>query len=120
MTSSGIRVDGDGRLLCPACGSEWTHSEIVYVAARGEDRPFNEIAVNAITGQVKTHNDQAAPAGVAVGLGRRHRISVTGSCEAGGHRFAIVFTQHKGVTFVETMEGIPHETDGDPQSTLRY
>lgn len=115
MISNGIRTDADGRLLCPECGSEWTHSEIVYVAARKEDGPFDEISVNAITGQVKTHNDLAAPAGAAVGEGRRHRIAVTGSCETGGHSFAIVLTQHKGVTVVETVTDIQRDVYGDPQ-----
>jgi hypothetical protein len=43
---------------------------------------------------------------------------VSGHCETGGHKFAIVFTQHKGVTFVEMVTPIPHETDGDPEPTL--
>lgn len=118
ITIYGWSTNEDGWLLCPACGSEWTHSEIEYVAARREDDSFNEIAVNAITGQVKTHGDEAAPAGPAVGEGRRQRIAVTGVCETGDHTFAIVFTQHKGVTLVEAVTPIPHETNGDPEPAL--
>lgn len=114
MADKFIRVNGDGCLLCPACGSEWTHSEIVYVAARREDGPTNEIAVNAITGRVEANGDQAAPAGPAVGEGRRQRVAITGTCESNGHTFAIVFTQHKGVTLVEAVAPVPHETSGDP------
>jgi hypothetical protein len=120
MTNSGVRIDADGRLLCPECGSEYSHAEIVYVATRKEDGPFDEITVNAITGQVRTQNDPAAPTGEIVGAGRRHRIAVSGSCETGAHSFAVVLTQHKGVTLAETVTGIPHETDGDPQTAARY
>ena len=115
MAVNTVRVSEDGYLLCPACGSEWTHTEIVYVAARREDDTFNEITVNAITGQVKTHGDQAAPAGATQGEGRRQRIAVTGFCEENDHNFAIIFTQHKGVTFAEAVTPIPHETNGDPE-----
>jgi hypothetical protein len=41
-----------------------------------------------------------------VGVGRRHRIAVTGICEQAGHRFAVVFTQHKGVTYVEAVSPV--------------
>jgi hypothetical protein len=112
MTGSAFRTDEDGSLLCPSCGSEWTHIEIVYVAARQEDGPFNEITVNAVTGQVKTHGDQPAPVGPTSGEGRRQRIAVTGYCETGSHKFAIVFTQHKGQIFAETVTPILHETHG--------
>jgi hypothetical protein len=118
MTGSAIRTDENGSLLCPVCGTEWTHSEIVYVSARREDGSFNEISVNAVSGQVTTHGDQAAPAGPAVGQGRRQRIAVTGYCETGRHNFAIVFTQHKGVTCAEIVTPILHETYGDPQPMI--
>jgi hypothetical protein len=52
---------------------------------------------------------QPAPVGeiVGVGVGRRHRIAVTGICERAGHRrFAVVFTQHKGVTYVEAVSPV--------------
>lgn len=95
--------------------------EIVYIAARQEDEEFNEITVSAVTGQIRTHEEQSAPAGPAVGDGRRHRIAITGYCEGEGeHKFAVVFTQHKGWTFMEAITSIPHETNGDPQAELRW
>ena len=109
-----IQVDQEGHLLCPVCREDTTHVEIVRVAARHEDQQFNEITVNAITGQIGTHGDLAAPAGPAQGTGRRQRVAVTGYCEQGGHPFALVFTQHKGATVVETITPIPHDVVGDP------
>jgi hypothetical protein len=111
---SPIQLDGNGLLLCPTCKADTTHAEIVRVAARREDAAFNEITVNAITGQVVTHGSEPAPAGPAKEEGRRQRIAVTGYCESGGHSFAVVFTQHKGGTYVEMVAPIPHEVDGDP------
>ncbi len=115
MTSASITVDVDGQLLCPACGEKDTHVDIAYVAARREDDDPNEIVVNAVTGRVVTHDSVSAPAGSAVGSGRRHRIALAGYCEVNGHTFAVVFTQHKGVTLVETVTPIGHAADGDPQ-----
>ncbi|MFJ8910620.1 hypothetical protein [Amycolatopsis sp. NPDC102389] len=95
--------DHDGsRLLCPTCDFAATHVDVVRVAARAEDREFNEIFVDGVTGRVATHEDSSAPVGPRMGTGRRHRIAVTGHCES-GHGFAIVFTQHKGETFVEVV-----------------
>ncbi len=111
---SPIQLDGNGLLLCPACKADTTHTEIVRVAARQEDTDFNEITVNALTGQVVTHGPQPAPAGPALREGRRQRIAVTGYCDEGAHSFALVFTQHKGGTYVEMVTPIPHEVDGDP------
>lgn len=99
MTST-ITVDSDGILRCPNCNDEYLHLEEVLIGAREEDRTFNDIKVNAVTGQVRTH-DEPAPVGRAQGLGRRHRIAVRGYCETCGSNIALVFTQHKGVTFAE-------------------
>jgi len=109
-----IRLDDNGLLLCPVCDWNATHMEIVRVAARREDRDFNEITVNAITGQIATHGEVSAPTGPKEHEGRRQRIALTGYCEEGNHSFAIVFTQHKGGTYVETVAPIAHEVVGDP------
>jgi hypothetical protein len=102
----------DGLLLCPECGHDATHVEHVRVAARREDRDVNEITVDAVTGRVTTHGETPAPMG-ELREGRRHRIAVTGHCEE-GHCFAIVFTQHKGGTFVEVVP----DDQGDPTPRL--
>lgn len=91
--------------MCPYCDDTYTHVEQVFVSARREDRDINEITVNAVSGQVKTHERQAGPKGRGVDIGRRQRIALGGSCEGCGRRFAWVFTQHKGVTLVELAEG---------------
>lgn len=96
-----VRTNDDQELLCPLCGDSWTHVEGVHVSARGEDGPINEITVDAINGAVRTNLTTAGPMGAAVGEGRRQRISLTGTCETCGGQFALVFTQHKGVTYVE-------------------
>ena len=73
------------------------------MAARREDRDFNEISINAVSGRVQTHGSTPAPAG-PFGEGRRHRIALSGFCEECGHEFALVFTQHKGDTIIEWAE----------------
>jgi hypothetical protein len=113
MTDRSIRTDHQQLLLCPVCGFDATHVDFAYVAARREDRDVNEITVNAVTGQVRTHGESPAPAGSLEGEGRRHRIALAGHCEE-GHNFALVFTQHKGGTYVEVVTPIPHDVDGDP------
>jgi hypothetical protein len=103
MTDAKPMVNADSQ-VCPTCSSEYTHIEQVFVSARREDQVSNEITVNALSGQVRTHRQDPSPAREIVGRGRRQRISVAGHCEE-GHRFALVFTQHKGVTYVEWAEG---------------
>jgi hypothetical protein len=106
-------VTASGLLCCPVCGTDQTHCEFVYVAAREEDgETFNEIMVNAITGEIDDNRSEHAPVGKIVGVGRRHRIAIAGFCEEADHQFAVVFTQHKGVTCVEAVSPIRHETYG--------
>jgi hypothetical protein len=96
-------------MRCPACNDIATHIDFALIAARTEDREFNEIAVNAISGQIQTHRAVPAPMGSKVKEGRRQRIALPGWCEVCGADFAIVFTQHKGVTFVEVVAEVPDE-----------
>jgi len=100
-----VTITDDGLLLCPHCETTDTHVEHVFVSARQEDQQINEITVNAVSGQVRTHEAHVAPKGSGVGIGRRQRIALAGFCEQCGRRFALVFTQHKGVTLVEVAEG---------------
>lgn len=79
------------------------------MAARREDKPYTYVHVDGISGEVGQGDDiPSAPTGQAVGEGRRHRIALTGFCELCGGDYAIVFTQHKGQTHVETVS-INHE-----------
>jgi hypothetical protein len=93
----------DGNLLvCPCCGGTGgTHVNTAYVSARQEDHEPQEIHVHGITGEV-THETIEAPVGNAIGRGRRNRIALTGWCDMCQGEFAIIFTQHKGQTYVET------------------
>lgn len=104
MTDVKPMVNADSQVVCPTCSSEYTHVEHVFVSARLEDQTSNEITVNSLSGEVRTHCEESAPKGEIVGNGRRQRIALAGHCE-GGHRFALVFSQHKGVTYVEWAEG---------------
>ena len=87
----------DGVMACPSCSSCYVHVDRVLVSARVEDRHFNEIAVDAITGKVETHRDTPGPGEER----RRQRVSLIGWCESCGDEFALVFGQHKGVTHVD-------------------
>ncbi|GAA2760590.1 hypothetical protein [Actinopolymorpha rutila] len=98
-----IKISDDSVLLCPLCGKDTTHLDEVRVSARPEDDEPNEIAVDTGTGRVRTHEDIPAPMGDRVHEGRRDRIALVGWCEQCGDTFALVFTQHKGATFVEAV-----------------
>lgn len=93
-------------LCCPLCGDTNTHIDEVAIASRptGEDGPVRELLVNARG--VVTHR-AGVPAGRYVGAGRRHRFALIGWCESCDGRFALVFTQHKGVTFTESVDLTP-------------
>lgn len=91
-------------MACPLCGDgDGTHVDHVYVAARREDADFVNIHVSGLTGQVDRPSPVPAPEGPGVGQGRRHRFALTGWCEMCGGQYAIVFTQHKGATLIETV-----------------
>lgn len=88
---------GDNVMACPSCSNPHIHVDRVLVSARREDGEFNEIAVDAISGKVETHRDTAGPGEER----RRQRVSLAGWCEHCGEEFAVVFGQHKGVTYVD-------------------
>lgn len=92
----------ENELCCPLCGDVFVHVDQVQIAARSEDGPFSEIGINAV-GDVADVSGNV-PVGPRVGSGRRHRIALLGWCEMCAGKFALVFTQHKGVTFVESVE----------------
>ena len=98
-----VYTSNENELCCPLCGDTNTHIDEVAIAARplGEDGPIAEIGIDA-RGAV-THRSGAVPIG-QVGAGRRHRIALIGWCESCGDRFALVFTQHKGVTLTESVD----------------
>jgi hypothetical protein len=85
-------------LCCPVCDFDYTDVENVGVAARLEDEVTKHLVLNTATGALD--HAESVPMGTRVGEGRRSRVALMCSCE-NGHRFAIVFTQHKGQTFVE-------------------
>lgn len=98
-----LGIDTENQLRCPTCvDPSGVHIDGVLVAARHEDEGPVHIGVNAVTGDVN-YIPAIVPAGDAVGEGRRHRIALTGWCEICGDKFAIVYTQHKGSTFVEVV-----------------
>lgn len=96
-----IQMDVDGILLCPLCGFDHIHVDEVQISAREEDAEPDEITVHAITGVVSTHCLDPAP---SAGSSRRHRISISGDCEGCGGKFALVFTQRKGMTYIEAVK----------------
>jgi hypothetical protein len=99
-----VYTSSDDELCCPLCGDINTHVDRAMVAGRpqGEDGPITEIAFRAdgivadATGEI--------PESHHVGVGRRHRIALIGWCESCSGEFALLFTQHKGVTLVESVD----------------
>lgn len=112
----------ENELCCPLCGDVYVHIDGVQVAAGpdAEDGPV-EIGLSA-DGDVLDETGNV-PAGTAVGVGRRHRIALLGWCEICDGRFALVFTQHKGVTFAESVEmpvaELPVQRDKEPDLEVR-
>jgi hypothetical protein len=98
-----VYTDNDNQLCCPMCGDVYVHVDQARIAARpdGEDGREAPIAVTA-RGRVLIEG-APVPAGPTVMTGRRHRIALLGWCENCSANFALVFTQHKGVTFVESV-----------------
>lgn len=101
-----VYTSNDDELCCPLCGDTNTHIDEVAVAARptGEDGPVREMRISS-RGIVA--NRPVTPAGRRVGAGRRHRFALIGWCELCDGRFALVFTQHKGVTLTESVDLTP-------------
>lgn len=96
-----LAFDGEGRLHCPVCNETMgTHLDEVTMMARpdGEDGP---LVARHLDDRGQLADDTAAPVDSELGEGRRHRIVIEGWCENGGHRFALIFTQHKGETYFE-------------------
>lgn len=95
-------IDEAGILMCPVCEtSVYVHVDRVSVFTRGEDEVGAGVAMDAVTGSLQLGGSTLVPSGSFVGEGRRHRIALTGSCEECRQTFSIVFTQHKGSTYVE-------------------
>jgi hypothetical protein len=98
-------IDGSGgsyALSCPICGdNNALHIDDVQVAARpsGED---GRITLHQLNARGEATTPESVPVGPEMGEGRRHRIALIGWCEH-GHKFAIVYTQHKGETYVDTV-----------------
>lgn len=112
-------------LCCPLCGDTNTHLDEAVVAARprGEDGTISTVCVTA-TGAISMR--VPVPSGRRVGQGRRHRFALIGWCESCDRRFALVFTQHQGVTLTESVDltngtdpGVVHPLrQGPPPSRL--
>lgn len=94
----------DDEMVCPVCGGTNTHIDQVAMATRpqGEDGMIAEIGVTA-AGDI-TRGGAVIPASRHAGLGRRHRVVLYGWCETCDGKFAWLFTQHKGVTYLEVVD----------------
>lgn len=99
-----VYASRDDELCCPLCGDTNTHVDRVGMAAwvTGEDGQITEIGFTACG--VVTDDTGRIPPSRHVGVGRRHRIALFGWCESCDGEFALLFTQHKGVTLVESID----------------
>jgi hypothetical protein len=92
--SDELKYHVDGSMACPLCGGEYTHVDDVVMSGRGqEDGPVTTTRVGS-DGLMK--GQTVSPSG----SGRRHTITLLGSCEMCGGGFLITFEQHKGQTFI--------------------
>lgn len=106
---SGIYTSLDSEMVCPLCGDTNVHMDGVQVAARtlGQDGPIVEIGV-AANGKVTDESDKI-PRSRLVGIGRHHRIALTGWCEHCDAAFAFLFTEHQGTTLLEPVDLGAHD-----------
>lgn len=114
-----VYTSNDDELCCPLCGDTNTHIDEVTIAARpsGEGAPITVIGVNN-RGDV-TGRPGIVPGSRRVGQGRRHRFALMGWCESCDGRFSLVFTQHRGVTLVESVDLTPITGSPDGPIPLR-
>lgn len=74
-----VYTTNDDELCCPLCGETNVH-------------------VGLFPSDVK------APVGVKVGAGLGNRVALLGWCEYCESRFALLFTDYQGVTYVESID----------------
>jgi hypothetical protein len=100
----GIYTNNENELCCPLCGDSNTHLDRAAMAARvtGEDGPIVEVGI--LQNGVVTDETGHIPPSSQVGEGRRTRIALFGWCELCNGQFALLFTQHKGVTLLESVD----------------
>lgn len=100
----GIYTSLNDEMACPLCGETNTHVDRVAMTGRdpGEDGATVELGILA-NGAIVDATGKVPPSR-HVGVGRRHRIALIGCCEHCEGEFALLFTQHKGVTLVETVD----------------
>lgn len=93
---------GDPILLCPVCQFDYTHALGAWTRVGTDPHEAESAHVGTI------------PLGVAEQW-RRSALVVAFTCES-GHRFAVVFQQHKGLTFVSVERW---QDEPDPEQTPR-
>lgn len=100
---SGIYTSLEHEMCCPLCGDTNTHMGKVSMATRpsGEDGAIMEISILGDGDVVR--GGRGIPPSRHVGEGRRQRIALHGWCESCDGAFVWLFTQHKGVTLVESV-----------------
>jgi hypothetical protein len=96
LLSPPLKFDYQPSLLCPFCGFEYVHLDVVNIGARGEDEPAYLITVDAVQAKVQESPSFSEPLSA-----RRQWIELVVDCEGctGG---SIVLAQHKGQTLVST------------------
>jgi hypothetical protein len=97
-----IQDDAFGRpaLLCPGCGFHCTHIEEVDVEWRHEDCPVHVDTLSTSDGPTQSEV-RDADGGHST---RRHAVVLHLWCEGCWHVHAVAFLQHKGTTYVETVD----------------
>ncbi len=98
-----VYTNNEKELCCPLCGDNFVHIDQMRMAGRPDGEDGDLVGVG-VTHRGNVHIETGnVPFGPTVGEGRRHRIALIGWCENCGGHFALVFTQRKGVTLVESV-----------------
>lgn len=107
-------VPGGGMfMLCPQCGSESTHVDVVTVA--GQSRQVTVAAAGEDEASVARSFEGAPPQ--AFTSPRRHAVTLFVRCEE-GCRTAIGFVQHKGMTLLDVQRHEVCSAHSAPEPTF--
>jgi hypothetical protein len=95
-----VKIDGDEVLLCPFCGSNYTHQQAVDVWVRDKEDSGAGVHCKVNQGKAVFSNE----IGHGNPSGRRDGLSIEFSCENCYGTPILLVYQHKSQTFIEWKE----------------
>ena len=98
------KLYGEAVLRCPVCGDEWSHVQAVYTLLGGDESDGLYRGSHLVARETPY---------------RRDAIAVRVHGEMCGHRWDVVFQQHKGNTFIR-IDVLKEDISGTGTKERRY